>query len=196
MPESHTRTRVFLGEYFWAPAFKHSYGSNDDRDAWTSGDRFALPCEVLVTTDEYMQERAGYDCSIEDTISMYLPAKWIVDKMKLSWRGVDGCFFDPSGKMIAQDPTTRVPGPGALLVEKESFGAFIESQGCRLVWTLLAEKDVHSGFGRNENWPGRMELSACIRMGKSRVEGTGTAYWVTTGPKHEVLAKFDIQHYA
>ena len=46
-----------------------------------------LPCDVLVTTDSYLHEDGLYDCSIEDAISIYLPASWLVDKMGLSWRG-------------------------------------------------------------------------------------------------------------
>ena len=41
----------------------------------------SLPCDVLVTSDSYLQEDGLYDCSIEDTISIYLPAMEIVDKM-------------------------------------------------------------------------------------------------------------------
>ena len=110
MPESHEQSNIFLGEFFWTPAFKYQQG-------WTEKGRRPLPCKVLVTADEYLHER-GYDCSIEDAISMYLPAKWIVDRMNLSWGGEEGCYTNSEGHLVAQDPSVRKAGRGALLIDK------------------------------------------------------------------------------
>jgi len=192
MPESHEQTDVFLGEFFWSHAFEYFHTSYYNRDGWTRGRRRSLPCKVLVTTDEYMQEQTGYDCSIDETISMYLPAKLIADEMKLSWRGVDGCYFGPAGDLIAQDPSLRTPGPRAFLIEKEFLSAFLNAQGYRLIWTLLGEKDVRGGFGGNENWPGRMDLSGCMRMKDGGVEGLATLFWVKQDPEHTELGKINI----
>ena len=192
MPESHEWTSVCLGEYFWAPAFEYFNNPYYSRDGWTKGHQHPLPCDVLVTTDGYMQERGSYDCSTDDTISMYLPAKWIADKMDLSWHGVDGCYFNPAGDLVAQDPSVRIPGPRAFLMDKELMSAFLDTEGYRLVWTLLGEKDIRGVRGRDENWPGRMELSACMRMNKGQVDGLATAFWVTQGPQRTEIAKIDI----
>lgn len=192
MPESHELTRVYLGEFFWAPAFAYHDDPYYSRYGWTRGHRQDLPCEVLVTTDAYMQERGTYDCSIDETISLYLPAKWIADKMDLSWRGVDGCYFNAAGDLVAQDPSTRTPGPQAFLMDKERLSAFLEREGYRLVWTLLGEKDIKGGRGRDENWPGRLELSGFMRMKDGRIEGEARAFWVTQGPEHTEIAQIRI----
>ena len=105
------------------------------------GDSRPLPCKVLVTADEYLQER-GYDCSIEDSISMYLPAKWIVDKLNLSWCGAEDCYFSSEGQLVAQDPSVRTEGRGALLMDKRLMSEFLECEGYRIVWTLLG-REVH-----------------------------------------------------
>jgi len=192
MPESREQTRVFLGEFFWAPAFEYFNNTYYGRNGWTQGDEGSLPCEVLVPTDMYMQEQGGYDCSIEDTITMYLPAKWIADQMNLSWRGIDGCFFNSKGELVAQDPSVRSSGPSALLVEREIMTAFLKQNKYRLVWTLLGEKDIRDSRSSHDDWLGRMELSACMKMNDEQLEGVATAYWVTRGPDRTELEKWKI----
>ena len=193
MPKSHAQTDICLGEFFWAPAFEYFNDPYYGRDGWTRGNHDSLPCEVLVPTNEYMQERGCYDCSIDKTIIMYLPTKVIADQMSLSWRGVEGCYFNLSGKLVAQDPSVKSPGPQAFLVDRNLLSDFLQEHDYRLIWTLLGEKDIRGGGqAHDENWPGRMELSGCMRMKDNRLEGSATAYWVTKGPNREELNRMKI----
>ena len=191
MPESHQQTNIFLGEFFWAPAFEYSNTPYHGHQGWTKIARRPLPCEVLVTTDQYLQERV-YDCSIEDSTSMYLPAKWIVDNMDLSWHGEDGCYFDSTGHLVAQDPSIRAKGPGALLMDKDLTTEFLDKEGYRLVWTLLGEKDIRGNLDREENWPGRMELSGYMRMKAGQLSGKATAFWCQQEPKRQKIGSINI----
>ncbi|MDE0078902.1 MAG: hypothetical protein OXO50_15385 [Caldilineaceae bacterium] len=194
MPETQPQTQVFLGEFFRMPSFKYFDTPYDGRAGWTkrSSGQNPLPCEVLVTSDSYLQEGGLYDCSIEDTVAIYLPAMEIVDTMGLSWRGDDGRFFDRAGRMAAQDPSARTPGPQALLMDKELMTNFLNSRGYRLVWTLLGEKDVLIPGGKDDNWPGRMELSGYMRMKDGQVLGEATAYWNTAGAELERIRTIPI----
>ena len=178
MPDSHEQTNIFLGEFFWSPAFKSFNTSYYGHQSWTRGDSQSLPCKVLVTADEYLQER-GYDCSIEDTISAYLPAKWIVDKMNLSWYGEEGCYSNREGQLVAQDPSARTAGRGALLMDKSLMSEFLECEGYRIVWTLLGEKSIRNSWKKGSHFPGRMELSGYMRMRDGQLIGEATAYWRT-----------------
>ena len=191
MPESCNLTHVLLGEFPGAPAFEHFNNPYYGREGWTRGDETSLPCEVLVTTDQYLQER-GYDCSIEHRISMYLPAKWITDKMNLSQRGEDGCYFDSAGHLVAQDPSVRAVGPGALLMDKDLTTEFLNREGYRLVWTLLGEKGIRGNWERNENFPGLLELSAYMRIMEGQLSGKLTAYWCQQEPEREKIESIDI----
>jgi hypothetical protein len=192
MPESHEQTRVYIGEFFWAPAFEYFNEPYYHHDGWTKGYEPPLPCKVLATTDSYLQEASGYDCSIDESIAVNLPAKWIADKMNLSWHGVEGSYYDQSGNLVAQDPSVNTPGPMALLMDKEHLSAFLAKEGYRLVWMLSGGKDIRSGWKGREEWQGRMDLSGCMRMNEGRVEGMATAYWVTKGPCYTELAKIDL----
>jgi len=86
----------------------------------------------------------------------------------------------------------RTPGPHAFLIEKEQMSTFLEKEGCRLVWTLLGEKDIRGGLGREKNWPGRLELSGYMRMKDGSLDGEATAFWVTVGPERTEIAKIGI----
>ncbi len=95
MPESSETTKVFLGEFFWAPAFSTFNLPYYSHPGWTdsSSGRGSLPAAVHVTTEKYMKEMS-YDGSIEDTEHIGMPNKIIADDMDLRWNGSDGKLFD------------------------------------------------------------------------------------------------------
>jgi hypothetical protein len=170
MPKSHELIRVFLGEFFWAPAFLYHDIPYYHHDGWTSGDN-RIPREVLVSADQYMQECTGHDCSINETIHLYLPAKWIADRMGLRWNGVEGYFFDDRDNVIAFDPSVRTPGPGALLINRDAFLKFLNENGYDILWTIIGEKNI-IGVQRSLNdWKGRLEVSGAYRIHESKVDG-------------------------
>ena len=191
MPESHEQSNIFLGEFFWAPAFNYFNTSYYGHQGWTKNGRRPLPCKVLVTADEYLHER-GYDCSIEDTISMYLPAKWIADKMNLSWSGEEDCYFSSEGQLVAQDPSVRTQGCGALLMDKNFVSEFLESEGYRLVWTLLGGKSIRGSWKTGDHCPSRMEFSGYMRMRAGQLSGEATMYWDTQESDLKEIARIDI----
>lgn len=163
MPESNELYRFFLGEFFWAPAFEYHNISYYYDDGWTRGHNNRLPKEVLVSTDQYLQEHGGYDCSIDETIHIYLPAKWLVDHMDLHWNGVEGNFFDNKGNLIAFDPSVRMCGPGALLINRDALLEFLNDNGYDVLWTILGEKNIIAEKMSHNGWKGRLELSGAIR---------------------------------
>lgn len=173
MPESHEQTDIFLGEFFHYPAFEYHDVPYHGHDGWTRQTRNynEPPCEVLVTTDQYMQEDSGYDCSIDETINIYLPAKWIVENMKLKWNGVEGHFYDNCGNLIAFDPSVKLSGPGALLIKKGAFRQFLDSSGHDVLWTVIGEKDIIGGKMTQEKWKGRLEISGAYRIDQNRIHG-------------------------
>ena len=192
MPESHEQSNIFLGEFFWAPAYNYSNTSCNGLQGWTRGDSRPLPCKVLVTADEYLQER-GYDCSIEDTISMYLPAKWIVDKMDLTWSAGEDSFFNREGQLVVQDPSVRTAGRGALLIDKSLLSEFLECEGYRIVWTLLGEKSIRHSWKKDDHFLGRMELSGYVRMRDGKPSGEATAYWRPQESDLRKIERIDIR---
>ncbi len=167
MPESHKIHCVFLGEFFWSTAFQY----HSCHDQWTDGRDNRIPKQVLVSTNQYMQEDSGYDCSTDETINIYMPAKLIVDKMNLQWNGVDGCFFDGRDNLIAFDPSIRTPGAGALLMNRDAFLKFLDENDYDVIWTLVGEKRIMGDQRSPDGWKGQLELSGAYRIREGNAYG-------------------------
>jgi hypothetical protein len=170
MPESRDLYRILLGEFYWSPAYSYHCTPYYGYEEWTQGNDNRIPKEVLVTAESYLWER-GYDCSIDDTISIYMPCKWLADRMGLRWNGVEGCFFDTEGNLIAFDPSARASGPGALLINKDALLRFLNENGYDILWTILGEKRIIGGRMSQSEWKGRLEINGVYRIHNEKFEG-------------------------
>lgn len=182
MPESREFYRIFLGEFFWSPSFEYYNSFNCQDDGWTRGRRDNLiPKEILVSTERYLQEYSGYDCSIDETLRIYLPAKWLVERMGLRWNGAEGHFFDDRGNLIAFDPSIRSPGPGALLINRGVFLKFLSDNDYDILWTIHGEKNIIGGMISHDNWKGRLELNGAYRIHENKVNGAINSRFISRG---------------
>ncbi len=172
MPESHEITNIFLGEFFWAPAFVYHDIPYYHHDGWTRGSNKLIPKQVLVTTDQYMQENSGHDCSIDKTVIIYLPSKWIINNMNLCWNGVEGYFYSKNKQLIAFDPSVTTAGPRTLLINKDTFEKFLADNNYDILWTILGEKNIISGGMLPIAWQGRLEFTGAYRIYKGKLDGS------------------------
>lgn len=171
MPEAADMTKVFIGEYPWAPAFQYQNTPYFSHYGWTRNGRSTkIPKPVLVTNDQYLWER-GYDCSISEAILSNLPAKMIVDEMNLRWSGTLGTYFDATGKVSFFDPSIVEHGPGALLAREDSFLSFLNERGYDILWVILGEKNMIGGRMSHEDWKGSLEVSGAYRLISSTLMG-------------------------
>lgn len=169
MPEAHEQTNIFLGEFFWSPAFKYQDKPYFMHEGWTRGNDDVIPKEVLVTTDKYLKESTTLDCSVDEGIGIDLPCNWIVENMNLVWTGREGCYYDEKGELIVIDPSIYSKGPSVLLINKERFLKFLDSNGYEIIWTVLGEKNIIGG--KRDNWEGRLEISGVYRLINNKVIG-------------------------
>lgn len=156
MSESHDFYNVFLGEYPWAQAFLYQYIPYYMHDGWTDDTREKrIPAKVLVTDDSYISSGSSIDCSADETIRVKLPAKWIVDKMRLRQNFTDGRFFNKEGELEVFDPGVFKDNlPKVLLIRKRDLCKFLNSKGYAIFWTLLGEKNMIGGgsIGQPLGW--------------------------------------------
>ena len=173
LPDSHPLYRVFLGEFFWAPAFLYHYVPYHHHDDWVGGEPDdTIPHPLLVTTDQYTQEGNSFDCSIEETVHVYLPCKRIADMMGLRWNGIEGQFIDAQGRLIAIDPSVHSKGPGALLIRREPFLAYLEENGLEILWVITGEKLIITGNALGDkDWVGRLNILGVYRLNGITVQG-------------------------
>jgi len=181
MPEPHDLYQVFLGEFYWSPAYAQFNVPYYHHEGWTRGHNDEIPGPVYVTTEGYAKE-AGRDCSIDEGYEIRLPGKMIVDGMNLQWKGQEGNLFDEKGLLISTDPSVRETGPGGLLIRRDSFVKFLRDNDYDIVWTLLAEKNDYS-HGHDENWKGRLEISGAYRLQSQTVKGGFQTNFMTRGSR-------------
>jgi hypothetical protein len=171
MPESHETHRLFLGELFWSPAYRDVYASDLGQGAWTRGDRSngqRIPKPVVVTALEYSWEAGGYDCSLEDSIGIYVPSPWLAAELQVQQAGREGECCDRRGRVIFRDPSVYTPGPPALLVRESTLRAFLRRAGYEIFWTVLGEKEV---ITPGSHFPARTEFSGAMAIQGQYVTG-------------------------
>lgn len=87
--------------------------------------------------------------------------------MNLHWDGVEGCFFDDRGELIAFDPSVGEAGSNACLIKYDALLKLLNENGYDILWTLLGEKIILNGEPRY----GRLELSGAFRIHNGKITG-------------------------
>lgn len=159
MPDTHSlyMPECFLGEFYWSRAFHYH---REQTNQWIAEGKWPRP--IMLTTDSYTQEN-GYDGSIEDTLRVDMPSKWLVDNMELrleSLKGAEGFYKDK--KLIAFDPAINSDGPHGVLVDKAYLVDFLRINNYAIFWTIVGEKMIINA-----------PLTARERFGYSKINGAG-----------------------
>ncbi len=165
MPESNYFYEVFLGEYPNSVAFEDL---RSDYNIWTKSKRGSknLQIPVVVTDDSYLNEFT-LDCSYNGSVSVKLPCKWLVNKMKLHHKYLDGRFYDKKDNLITiATGVFEESFPSALLIDKKALIEFLDKNGYVIFWTLLGEKQLIGGSHSREDFVGRLEISGAYTLNK------------------------------
>ena len=173
MPESNSFYEAFYREFPNGPAFRRLYAPYYGRSDWSDASS-DIPFSFAVTDDEYHNESGGYDMSIDDGFTIKMPSRYLFDKMQIRPSNKEGAYTNSRNEIVFLDPSIRAEGPSALLVSKHHLDQFLSSNNLTLIWTVLGEKQVIGGsFGRNKNWPGRLEFNGSYRLNNSnhKIEG-------------------------
>jgi hypothetical protein len=162
MPESHEFYETFIGEYPNSDAFKDLRGNYN---IWTKVERgkekISIP--IVVTDDCYLNEFT-LDCSNEDSISIKLPSKWIVNRLKLNHNFLDGRFYDKNKKLVI----TISRNPSSLLINKRCLLEFLRKNDYVIFWTVLGEKQI---IGESSgNW-GRLDINGVYYSNNTNIIG-------------------------
>jgi hypothetical protein len=162
-----------MGEFYWSPAYKAIDNADNGHPGWSRKGERGLPAALAQTTEQYLGER-GYDCSVEESVSLCIPSKILSEGMRLNWSGLDGVFNDIKGLRAAYDPSVSSAGPHALIVRRDLLEQFLTDQALSLVWTVLGGK--HYLQRDHDEWKGEVQVSGAYRLTPNGVEGkvTGT----------------------
>lgn len=170
MPEAGSVNGMFLGEHAWAPASDYFQDPYYGENGWTQP-RHKCPVKVRTVTTKYLREKGGFDCSIEESYTLYLPVVDLVRGLGIRWSGRGADFVDATDRVVAQDPTAHSDGPKGLLLRDDRLEEFLTREKLVMCWAVLGEKRVISrGFGAGPNHPWLRMSGAYVLSGK-RVAG-------------------------
>ena len=170
MPESGKVYGMFLGEHAWAPASHYFQDSYYGEDGWTQP-RHDCPVKVRTVTSEYLREKSGFDCSIEEGYTLRLPVVDLVRGLGIRWSGRGADFVDGTERVVAQDPTAHSEGPNGMLLRHDCLEEFLTREKLVMCWAVLGEKRVISpdrGAGPYHPW---LRMSGAYVLSGKRVEG-------------------------
>src|SRR5260370_1358000 len=172
MPENPEHHAVFLGEFYWAPAFqRHNPIFDPQREGINSPVR-NVSSQLVFTSGSYHSAMNSFDCSAEEYFSIFLPGAWIVNNMGLQWNGIEGQFFDSTGTLVAFDPGVSHAGPHAVLIRKEVFVSFLKKEGYEIIWFLLGGKQILGGGWDPKDWPGELQISGVYNLKNDKISGS------------------------
>ncbi|AZO44949.1 ATP-binding protein [Mesorhizobium sp. M7D.F.Ca.US.005.01.1.1] len=162
LPELDKPSEGYIGEYPWHPLYR-------DVPVWLSpADHNELTAKVQPTVTDYQAERGGHDYSIEDSFHVNVPAPGLVAGLGLHLsNGRDLSYSDDAGKVIFFDPSTREPGPGAALVDRNIFLAFLAREKLDAIWVIAGEKEVHGGRKHREGYGGSKSFTSVYWLTKT-----------------------------
>lgn len=154
-PDISLYSSVFLGEYPWHPDVETAA----DSTLW--GRDWDPPANILPTVANYTCEQAGYDSSIDRTVSIYIPAPWLIEKMKLRLQhGRSPAYIDYSGNTVFSDSCLIAPGPSAALIDRRSFIRMLEHNNLSAVWVIAGEKRAFGGTHPAAGYGGSLRHTA------------------------------------
>ena len=153
-PETHWMN---LGEYAWSPAFRYFNQPYFGADGWVQPGRGG-PVFVRTAAFKYRCDSNDFDCSMDDSYLLSLPAFEFIEELGLKWAGRGADYVDLDSKLAAFDPTVHEDGPNALLLRDDLVRRYCSEADLALCWTVIGEKRVLGG-GCDRKYQGALRIS-------------------------------------
>jgi hypothetical protein len=170
MPDPPTHTALYLGEIGWPPAARYFERPYFGAPGWESSRD--CPVELLGTSEQYLGEKSGFDCSMDESISLQFPTRALLGEIGLAWNGDAADFSDVNGRLVAFDPTAVEPGPDALLVREDAVQDFLAAGDYALIWVVLGEKrELGAGLGSQRDEWSALRVSGALTLASAGPTG-------------------------
>lgn len=133
--------RVFLGEHGWAKASRFHEHAYFGHDGWHIPGK--SPVKVFSIPVEYLEERGTFDCSMNKSFSLMLPAPELTRELDLRWTGKGADFNAPTGELFATDPSAHEAGRQCLLLREDLLWRYLDCNELSVVWAVTGEKNCY-----------------------------------------------------
>lgn len=161
MPDPPEVYRMFLGEDAWSPASRYFQQPYFGDEGWTQPGH-GCPGKVRPAAFEYLREATTFDCSVDESYALRLPATDLVTGLGLRWSGSGADYLDPAGQLGAFDPTANADGPSALLIREDLLKKFLAHAKLAICWAILGEKRV---LGAGFKYYASLRMSGAYMLG-------------------------------
>ncbi|GAB3859000.1 hypothetical protein GCM10028822_34870 [Hymenobacter terrigena] len=169
MPDANNFSEMFLGEHSWSPASNYFQREYYDREVWERP-RKDCPVDVQVIPFDYSDSSGGFDCSIDETVSLNLLRPELIEKMALRWTGNGADYVDAENRLVAFDPTVHQNGPTALLLREDFLRDFLSREKLSVCCTVIGAKEsIGPGHGGGNYH--RMNISGAYALSAQKVTG-------------------------
>ncbi len=154
---------MFLGEHGWSPASRYFQQPYFGDEGWTQPNH-GCPVKVRAVAFEYLREAKDFDCSVDESYALRLPASELVTGLGLRWSGNGADYLDAAGRLSAFDPTAHADGPSALLLREDLLREFLAREHLTICWAVVGKKQVF-GAGFTPAYHASLRLSGAYMLG-------------------------------
>ena len=155
----------FFREFPWHPVFKDIIGWSADFNL-----RPNVDVKNLVPVSEYEWGDGGRDKSLESSISIYLPARELVEGLNLfPSMSLPGYWFCGQNNLVFYDPSVSEKGPSVGLIRTDYLYHWLEENDLQLVWLVGGEKQLFTHWA--SEFYGRLVYSGIYTLSDKGVDG-------------------------
>lgn len=158
MPENREQISPHLAEFYNKRMREKEFVEN----LWRKKDR-QIPFQMLLPVENYLYESGTFDCSMDESISLALPAFSIASDLKIGFGGFDGVYIAaPNDSPVAFNISSG-KGSYGLMFEKDALSKYLSDNNFGIFWAILSEKDLLGGL-RYDSVPGRLDFSTGFNL--------------------------------
>jgi len=109
-----------------------------------SGIRALIPTRYFVPVSKYEWESGSNDHSLDSSLSIYLPAKELVENLGL--RNSIGEFgaWRNENEVVFLDPSIKLYGQSYALMNTQKLSEWLDKNGLEIHWLVSGEKQLFS----------------------------------------------------
>jgi hypothetical protein len=173
MPENIDKYVLFSRESYWSPGYQYCIEQDDygnPIDIWDkivdkNSEKNIAP--IIIPVEEYTWEKDN-DYSIDDTISLIKPGKFIFEGLNMQYADDEGYYLDETGNLICFNTSIKYNSKQYLLIKKIPFLDFLNKNDLEMFWTILGEKQVLGDFSA---FSGRLDYSGIYYFDENVIKG-------------------------
>lgn len=157
MPETSGRTSPHFAEFYNEQVRSAEFPNG----VWQK--EKSIPFKFIHSTEQYLYEKGTFDCSLDETLHIYLPSYFLGKEMHLNFGNFDGVFSKGASQKIVAFNAGSSDECYGLMFKKNVLIDFLAAKKLGIFWTILSEKNLIGGRDHNRS-PGRLELSSGVML--------------------------------